>query len=202
MEKRPEETLSDIRQMMERSSRFRSLSGFSFVAAGIIGILGVGWIHELMGHPQWPAASGGVINETLIHKLILIAVCTLIAAVIIASFFTLIKIKKRNLSLNDAALKRVSVSFAIPMITGGIFIMGMLAYQQYQFIATACLLFYGLALFNASHYTIKEIRYLGIIEIIIGIICLFAGYELLLLAVGFGLLNILSGLVIWKKYPE
>lgn len=202
MEKRPEETLSEIRQMMERSSRFRSLSGISFIAAGICGLLGVWWINKLMGPGESQHVTEKIIGGNLISSLLLPSICTLIVAVIAGLFFTLLKIKKRNLPLGDVAFKRVSFSFAIPMITGGIFIIGMLVYHQYQFIATACLLFYGLALFNASHYTLKEIRYLGIAEIIAGIICLFAGYELLLLAIGFGVMNILSGLVIWKKYPE
>jgi hypothetical protein len=53
---------------------------------------------------------------------------------------------------------------------------------------------------NASHYTLKEIRYLGICEILIGIICLLTGYDLFSLIIGFGVLNILSGLTIWYKY--
>lgn len=202
MEKKPEETLSDIRQMMERSSRFRSLSGFSFIASGIIGILGVGWIHELMDHRGLPVSVEGTFSQSSINRLILAAVCTLIAAAVTGFFLTLLKIRKRKLLLADVAFRRVTASFAVPMITGGIFIIGMLVYHQYLFIASVCLLFYGLALFNAGHYSMKEISYLGIIEIMIGIICLFAGYGLLFLAIGFGLMNILLGLILWKKYPE
>ncbi|TAN18403.1 MAG: hypothetical protein EPN37_05295 [Chitinophagaceae bacterium] len=200
MEKIPQETLSDIHRIMERSSRFRSLNGFSFVAAGICGLLGAWWTSRSIAHRKLPLSAGETVSPNEIRVLVWIAGFTLSAAVISGLLFTLIKVKKRNLPLLDMTFRRVSASFAIPMLAGGIFIAGVLFYHQYQFIASACLLFYGIALINASHYTVKEIYFLGIAEIITAIICLFAGYEILLLALGFGIMNMLFGLIIWNKY--
>lgn len=200
MEKIPQETLSDIRRIMERSSRFRSLNGFSFVAAGICGLLGAWWASWSIARRKLPLSAGESMSSNETKALVWIAGLTLLAAVISGLFFTLIKVKKRNLPLLDMTFRRVSASFAIPMLAGGIFIVGMLFYHQYQFIASACLLFYGIALINASHYTVKEIYFLGIAEIITAIICLFAGYAILLLVIGFGIMNILFGLIIWNKY--
>lgn len=205
MENKPEETLSDIRRIMERSSRFHSLSGFSFVAAGVCGLLGVWWIYTIiMHHPfvAWKLYAQPVPGQDLINRLVIAALCTLLVALLFAFLFTVLKERKMNLPVWNVVVRKVAVNFAIPLVTGGIFVLGMLYDHQYRFIATACLFFYGLALVNASHYTLKEIRYLGMFEILFGIICLFSGYELLSLAFGFGLMNILYGLNIWYKYRE
>lgn len=203
MEKRPEETLSDIHRIMERSSRFHSLSGFSLVAAGICGLLGVWWIYTAVANYPLPSAlNQGPIDQNLVNQVIIAALCTLLAALVFAFLFTVLKEHKMKLPLWNVLIRKVAVNFAIPLVTGGIFVLGMLFYHQYQFIATACLFFYGLALVNASYYTLKEIRYLGMFEILFGIICLFSGYQLLSLAFGFGVMNMLYGLNIWYKYRE
>lgn len=202
MEKHPEEALSDIRRMMERSSRFHSLSGFSMVAAGICGLLGIVWVKFLIlpaagpGHPVMP------VEDVLRDRLIVAALSVLVAAVGSGFFFTRLKIREKGLPLWDAVFRKVTVSFLIPMITGGALVLGMVFYGEYHFIAAVCLLFYGLALVNAAHNTLNEIRFLGMFEILAGIFCLFSGYKLLSLALGFGVLNILYGLIIWYRYKE
>lgn len=200
MEKRPEQTLSDIRQLMERSTRFRSINGFSFVAAGICGLLGAEWIRVLIRQTKTIVSYPQLDRQVLVNNMVTAAICTLLAAIICGFFFTWFKMRKRNLSLWEAVVRKAMINFIIPMITGGILIIGMMFYYEYQLISASCLLFYGLSLVNASHYTLKEIRYLGICEILIGIICLLTGYNLLSLIIGFGVLNILSGLTIWYKY--
>lgn len=200
MGKEPEQTLSDIRQLMERSTRFRSINGFSFVAAGICGLLGTEWIHMLIMQTKTIGSYPRLDSQNLVNNIVIASVCTLLAAIICGFSFTWFKMRKRNLSLWEAVLRKVTINFIIPLITGGILMIGMIFYYEYQFISTSCLLFYGLSLVNASHYTLKEIRYLGVCEILIGIICLLTGYELLSLIIGFGVLNILSGLIIWHKY--
>jgi hypothetical protein len=63
--------------------------------------------------------------------------------------------------------------------------------------------FYGLALVNASKYTLTDIRYLGITEIILGILNIFfLRRGLYFWALGFGVLHIIYGLVMWWKYER
>jgi hypothetical protein len=203
MEKRPEETLSDIHRLMERSSRFHSLSGFSLVAAGVCGLLGSWWLNMLVYHTAG-LQQGNMqpVSESLRDKLAVAAVCTFIAAALSAFFFTWLKARKKQLPLWDVVFRKVTLSFVIPMFVGAVLITGMMYENDYTFIAACCLLFYGLSLVNAAHHTLKEIRYLGMFEILLGILCLFSRYELLSLAMGFGVLNILYGLRIWYKYHE
>jgi hypothetical protein len=89
------------------------------------------------------------------------------------------------------------------MIVGGLFIWRITDLGAYGLIAPACLLFYGLALINGSKYTLSEVRYLGYLQLVLGIINLWAmGYGLYFWAAGFGVLHILYGIVMWNKYER
>jgi len=89
------------------------------------------------------------------------------------------------------------------MMAGGFFIMAMLQYSEWRFVAPACLVFYGLGLVNGSKYTLSDIRYLGFFEILLGLInTQFIGYGLYFWAIGFGVLHIIYGFVMWWKYER
>ena len=101
----------------------------------------------------------------------------------------------------DATSRRLLTSFAIPLIAGGIFCLAMLFHGMFVFIAPATLIFYGLALVNASKYTFTDVQYLGYLEILLGLISLFfLGWGLLFWTIGFGVLHIVYGLVMHRKY--
>lgn len=196
MEKNPEDALTDIRNMMDRASRFHSLSGFSLVAAGICGLLGVWWVTILLSWPVPRVGGAPVLRDQIVTA----AICTMVAAVLCAVLFTWLRSRKLKLPLWDAVFRRVSVNFAIPMVTGGILVITMLFEEEYRFIACSCLFFYGLALMGAGNYTLKEVRQLGLLEILLGVFCLVSGYPLVGLALGFGVMNILYGLYIWRRH--
>jgi hypothetical protein len=63
------------------------------------------------------------------------------------------------------------------------------------------LIFYGLALVNAGKFTYSEVFYLGLTEIITGLFAaVFPEYGILFWAFGFGLLHIIYGLLMYRKY--
>ena len=65
------------------------------------------------------------------------------------------------------------------------------------------LLFYGLALLNASKYTLNEIRWLGLTPIGLGLLALAQpGWGLLYFALGFGLGRIGYGLLMYNRYEQ
>jgi len=88
----------------------------------------------------------------------------------------------------------------IPLITGGLLILAMLNYNEWRFVGPLSLVFYGLALVNASKYTINDILYLGLSEIVLGLLnTQFIGYGLYFWAIGFGVLHIIYGFAMWWK---
>ncbi len=202
------DTLKDIKQMMERSSRFISLSGLSGIAAGICGLVGAWFAYQVIGNTMHVRFQSFDYNSVTIKKfmgyrLFTIAVFTLVSAIAVAFLFTWWNSKKNNISLWGSTSKRLAVNFLIPLIAGGIFLLRLIALEYFGLIAPGCLIFYGIALVNASKYTLGEVRYLGYGQIILGLInCWFLGSGLLFWTLGFGVLHIVYGAVMWWKYER
>ena len=213
------ETLKDIRSMMERSSRFISLSGWSGVAAGVCALVGAFFARQYFNTAGiYSSANRGIETSTdayprpqdasvvdwlMNDKLFQIAAITFLAAVSSAFIFTYIKTKKQGIKLWDITSTRLLINVAIPMAVGGFFIFRLIELGMYGLIAPASLIFYGLALLNASKYTFKEIRWLGIMQIILGIFNLWnIGNGLFYWTFGFGILHILYGIIMWYKYER
>jgi len=204
------ETLQDIKKMMERSSRFISLSGWSGIAAGVCALAGA-WV----AHSKIEQYRSGIISENtnsdifnfsqvgLLQELIITAVITFVSAFVFALIFTYLRSKKTGTPLWGLTAKRLVLNTVIPMLVGGLVILRMMQLGDYELVAPSCLVFYGLALLNASKYTFDEIRYLGYAQLILGLICLWQnGNGLYFWAAGFGVLHIIYGTVMWWKYER
>jgi predicted lysophospholipase L1 biosynthesis ABC-type transport system permease subunit len=203
MNQKHQEDLSHIRSMMERSSRFISLSGLSGVFAGIVALAGAMYIYLLFKQHGIEYFDGKQkrYSSDLIMELTFVALLILILALVFGIFFTLRKSKSANLPVWTNTTKKMLLHLAIPLFVGGVFCVALLYHQLFALIAPTTLLFYGLALINAEKYTFSDIKYLGICEIVLGSISLFyLGYGLIFWAIGFGILHILYGLIMFKKY--
>ena len=199
--------IKDIRRIMERSSRFISLSGLSGVTSGICALVGVFIADNMLSNYYGSYNSRGIFSGDDFSKLkirfMLLAAVVFAVAFISSYYMTWRKAKKQGLPLWDHTSKRLAWNMMVPLIAGGVFILGMLRYDNWVFIAPACLIFYGLALVNASKYTLNDIRYLGYCEIVLGMINMFfIGYGLWIWAIGFGILHIVYGIVMWRKYER
>lgn len=203
------ETLQDIRRMMERSSRFISLSGLSGVSAGICALLGAwiahGWMQDYYGPGGTIDRGGYRVGEAHILKwqIFLLAGAVLLAALAFSTYFTWRKARKSDLPVWDHSAKKLLINMAIPLGTGGLFVGGLFYHTEWYMVSPSCLVFYGLALVNASKYTLTDIRYLGILEILLGLANMYyPQWGLYFWAVGFGLLHIVYGLIMWWKYEK
>lgn len=200
------DALKDIRKMMQRSSRFISLSGLSGIAVGVWALIGAYFAYVWIGAYYDAFTRGGYTNEnfhSLKWNLFLLAGGVAGLALISALYFTWRRAGKNKLPLWDHTTKQLVINTAIPMAAGGLFIIAMLQYSEWRFVAPACLIFYGLGLVNGSKYTLSDIRYLGFLEILLGLInTQFIGYGLYFWALGFGVLHIIYGFVMWWKYEK
>jgi hypothetical protein len=201
------EDIKDIRRIMERSSRFISLSGLSGVSAGICALIGAYAGYRILNGYYGSYNSRGLFSgddfSMLKLKMLAVAGTTFIVAFISSYYLTWRKARRQGLPLWDHTSKRLAWNMIIPLVSGGAFILGMLRYDAWLFVSPACLLFYGLALVNASKYTLSDIRYLGYCEIVLGLInMLYPGYGLWFWAAGFGVLHIVYGTIMWMKYEK
>ena len=200
------EALQDIRRMMQRSSRFLSLSGLSGIAAGFWALVGSYFAyHQIHGYYVAYNSHGysGTGFQSLKWNLILIAAAVLVVALLSALYFTWRRARKNGASVWNHTSRQLLVNTLIPLVTGGLLILALLRYNDWRFIAPLCLIFYGLALVNGSKYTLSDIRYLGLIQIVLGLInTQFIGYSLYFWAFGFGILHIVYGFAMWWKYER
>lgn len=199
----PKDDLQHIRQMMERSSRFISLSGLSGVVAGAIALAGAGIAYYILlqNGIDYTDDVRQLQPYGLLVKMIGLALVVLVAAIGFGIFFTVRKSKKNGLGIWTNATKHLLVNLAVPLVAGGIFCIALLYHGSIGFIASATLVFYGLALVNASKYTYSDIQYLGYCEIFLGLVAMFLiGYGLIFWALGFGVLHIIYGLIMYRKY--
>ena len=220
----PLETLQDIKRIMERSSRFISLSGWSGISAGICALAGAwaaqwrikSYIHTIYGTEGEGVAGRPRVYEidapsSLMNDLIVIAVITFITAFVSAFVFTWARSRRNGTPLWDRTVQRLAWNTILPMVVGGIVLLRIMYLGYFELVAPGCLIFYGLALVNASKYTLGEIRYLGYGQLILGVINLWIGGSrnlhaggggLYFWAAGFGVLHILYGAIMWWKYER
>jgi len=197
--------LSSIRSLMERSSKFISLSGLSGVMAGIYALVGA-----FVGYQVVYKEAGGfvisnydVIDPRVWSQLVVIALVVLILSLTTVIVLTYRQSKKKGQQFWGPGSKRLFSSLALPLVTGGILIIILLYKGEYSMVAPACLLFYGLSLVSGSHYTFSDVKWLGICEIVLGLLCaLMPGYGLLFWTIGFGILHILYGSIMHFKYKQ
>ncbi len=196
--------ISEIKNIMNKSSRFISLSGLSGVLAGIYALIGAFIARSVIRSNNLNDYSKNSVDPNIIElKLIGVAVGIALISILTAIILTQKKAKKDGVKMWDSTTKRLLFNFLIPLATGGVFCIILLNQGFYGFVAPATLIFYGLALFSASKYTFGNVKYLGIAEIILGLIAMnYIGYGLYFWAIGFGLLHIIYGTLMYFKHDK
>lgn len=197
MEKQLED-LRAIREMMEKSSKFLSLSGLSGVLAGITAIAGAAFAYFYL--LQDPSARGLDRNQELII-LLADALVVLILSIGFGIYFSGRKARQNNQKLFNKVTLKTLYNLSIPLVSGGVFSMIFIIRGEVEMVASITLIFYGLALVNVSKFTFDEIHYLGITEIVLGIgAAIFLYNGIIFWTIGFGLCHIIYGLIMYKKY--
>jgi len=201
------DALHDIKRMMQRSSRFISLSGLSGIAAGICALAGAwfanNWLQDYHRAYEQRGYSGAAFRD-LEMNLILLAMAVAGLAFLSALYFTWRRAGRHKVPLWNHTSRQLLWNTAVPIIAGGFFLLIMLLqYNEWRLIGPGCLIFYGLALVNGSKYTVSDIRYLGYCEIILGLVSTqYPKHSLEFWTAGFGILHIIYGFLMWWKYER
>ena len=202
------ENLKEIRTLMERSSKFLSLSGLSGISAGIIALLGAFMVYskkvEITGNsnPQGILDAANLEGDFKIY-VFKIALLTLLGALIGGIYFTIRKAKRTNEKVWNNLSKKLLINLTIPLIAGAIYSLALVQQNNMWMAASSTLIFYGLALIFASNYTVRDVFSLGLCEIALGLLSIFfTGFTFLFWVIGFGLLHILYGGLMYFKYDK
>ena len=197
--------ISEIKNMMNRSSRFISLSGLSGILAGIYSLIGAWMAYNTIYSDTLALGNyrNLVVTEESVIRLFSIAISVIVLSLVTGTILSYRKAQKQNEKFWDSSSRRLIINFMIPLSSGGIFILFLIEKEILGLVAPLTLLFYGLACVNASKYTLGGVRYLGITMIILGLISTyFLGYGLLFWALGFGFCHIFYGAVMYFKYEK
>jgi len=199
-----EDDIASIKTLMERSSKFISLSGLSGILAGCYALAGTLIAYFLLKNQY----SAGVRVERmdspgLILRLFLVALSVLLLSILTGIFLTVRKSIRTQQSIWNPVSRNLFYSMVVPLVSGGVFILILAFHGYHGLIAPSCLIFYGLALFGASSFTFNDVKYLGITEIFLGLLAsMFPGYGLWFWAFGFGVLHIVYGSIMHFKYDR
>jgi len=197
--------LSSIRSLMERSTKFISLSGLSGIMAGIYALIGafIGYKLVYTGNSVLVYRDFYVNNPVVWWPLFLIAAGVLVLSLATGAWLTIRQARKKGENFWNPVSRRLLLSLAVPLITGGLFILILIFRGYYGIISSACLVFYGLALVYGSQFTFTDVRWLGFCEIFLGLLAAFIpGYGIVFWVIGFGLLHILYGSIMHFKYKQ
>jgi uncharacterized membrane protein YidH (DUF202 family) len=198
--------IAEMRSMMERSSKFLSLSGLAGVMAGIYALSGAYIAFKIFYfNPDeivYNTIKSGSVSSSLL-QVVLLAVLILVLALGTAIFLSYKKASKRGEKLWNPTARRLLINMSVPLVVGGLLILILISKGLIGLIAPFTLIFYGLALYNASKFTYEEVRSLGLIEIALGLVsAYFVGYGLLFWALGFGVVHIIYGIYMHYRYER
>jgi len=194
--------IKEIRKMMEQSSRFLSLSGLSGVLTGLYALAGAFAAWKIIQF-ETPSVLRSIFPPEIADQLILLGSLTLILSLITVLWLTYRKAKKSGKKIWNPGSRLMCINLAVPLVSGGILILIFLARGIFGVIAPSCLVFYGLALVNAAKFTHQEIFYMGILQILLGILAaLFPRWGLFFWALGFGVIHIIYGTVMYFRYEH
>lgn len=195
--------LKEIREMMEKSSSFLSLSGASGISVGIIGCISGTLAAWKLGSVMitWETLGELSNNQTTALFIFILGVLTLFSAFGAAILFTFLRSKRKQLPLWSFPSRQFLANFFIPLFAGGLLCGALVSHGQYHVIPGLLLVFYGLALFNASKFTHGELKYMGIVNVGLGILTAFY-YQFGLIGwiLGFGIITAGYGIVMFSKY--
>lgn len=194
--------IAEMRSMMERSTKFLSLSGLAGILAGGYALVGAFVAYRFFNfHPD--AIFDNADTAAGLPKIILVALSVLLLAIGTALFLSSKKAKKRGEKFWNPTARRLLQHMGVPLLAGGLLLLILMAKGLTGFLAPFSLLFYGLALYNAGRFTYHEIKSLGLIQIALGLLgSLFVPYGLLCWAVGFGLFHIIYGIYVHFRYER
>ena len=202
------QALAEIRGLMERSTKFLSLSGLSGVFAGIYALIGAGAAYWHLKLHVYDKANYAYIrsSESATMKFMMFffidAGMVLAFTLLTAIYFTSKKASRQGQSIFDKTALRLIAHLFFPLVTGGIFCLAMINYGFFGLIAPVMLIFYGIGLINASKFTFENVRYL-LAEVILGLIASFnTGYGLFFWCLGFGVFHIIYGVYMYIKFDR
>ncbi len=195
--------LAHIRSMMERSSRFLSLSGWAGIIPGILALAGLAIAVWLIQQAKLTDGYNADIEpgHPLVVQLGIVALMVLALSIFASWYMCMRKARLDKQSTWTPAIRNMLLHFAIPLLAGAIIVGWIYQKEQWELLSPVLLSFYGLALVLVSQFTLRSVFWMGIFEIALSIPAGVTGWDLPVLAIGFGFTHIVYGIMMLPLNP-
>ena len=196
--------IQEMRNMMDQATRFKLISGLSGMIAGILSLLSLYVIYIMSGISPFEVEALERVwrgsNPILISC---IFISLFVACMGLGLYMSRRNARQAGKNAWDGSAKRLVFSLLIPVLTGGVFSMLLIQLGLVSLFAPVTLLFYGMGLLSASKFTLDAVRTVGLIFIGLGLLATgILSYGLLIWTLGFGLVHIVYGFIIYVKYER
>lgn len=180
------DNLRFIRETMEAAGTFTAISGWGMVAIGVTAV-GAAFAADRQSH----------VAAWLVAWIIEAAIATAIA--VLSMVF---KARTAREPLLPKSLRKLLLSFFPPMFVGGLLTLAALRFDLVGLLPAIWMLLYGTAVMTAGTYSVRIVPVMGLAFIGLGAVSLFAPdtWDTALLIAGFGVLHILFGALIARRY--
>lgn len=180
------DNLRFIREAMERSTSFTAVPGYGGMLMGATAI----------------AAAYIAAQQIYLRNWLIVWLTEAFLAAAIGLLAMWQKSKIAGQSLLSTPARKFAFGFTPPLVCGVAITLGLWRYEYYSVMAPAWMLCYGAAVVTGGAFSVRAVPVMGWIFMLFGsaAFALPAAYGNYLMAASFGLLHIVFGAVIAKKY--
>ena len=180
------DNLRYIRETMERSAAFTHVSGLGGVGMGVIALAAASFASRAASPAVWLAI-----------WLSAAAVSFALSALMMAR-----KSHAEGVPLLSGPGRRFAWNMIPPLAAGGVLTAALARAGQYGLLPGTWLLLYGASIVTGGSYSVRLIPSMGAVFMLLGLVALAspAAWGDAYMAVAFGGLHIVFGLVIWRKH--
>lgn len=187
-----------IRQTMERSTQYSTLSGWSGIFVGLLAIAGVALTRSLTHAPEWRTLSAGAQNMKI--------AAIWFGALVLAVAIDFVCNKRRARRVGKYVMSRLGAHIliaALPAFLGaGVLTLFFFQHGLAAFVYGIWMLCYGLAICAVGLFSVRPVTFLGIAFVLSGALTLLMplGLSMLMMAVTFGGFHIIYGIAMARKH--
>jgi hypothetical protein len=179
------DNLRYVRQMMERAGSFTAVPGVGACIMGATALVAA-WIARTKPESQW------------LPKVWLVEAVLAMAIGIGGAY---LKSRRAKAPLLSGPGRKFMTAFAAPMLAGALLTAALYAGGMWSFLPGTWLLLYGAGVVSGGASSVRVVPMMGALFMACGAVALFApAWGALLLALGFGGLHIVFGIVIAVRY--
>jgi hypothetical protein len=186
LEVRAADNLRFIRETMESAGRFTAVSGWGGVGMGVTALTAAVVAARQPAPVRWLA----------------VWLVELAVAVAIASGATVQKARASKSEVFSAAGRKFVLSFLPPLIVGALLTVILVHSGLFAALPGTWLLLYGAAVATGGAFSVRVVPVMGLCLMVVGTVALFTppGYGDIWMAIGFGGLQVIFGVMIAFRY--